>query len=53
MRVLIHTNKRAKISITLVDLVGTLTAHLCYTEILTCLLVCVSTHMACQFKYVT
>ncbi len=53
MQVLIHTNKQAKISVTLVDLVGTLTAHLCYTEILTWLLVCVSTRMACQFQNVT
>ncbi len=53
MRVLIHTNEQAKISMALVDLVGTLTANLCYTEILTCLLVCVSTRMAWQFQNVT
>ncbi len=53
MRDLIHTNKQAKISMTLVYHVGTLTAYLCYTEILTSVLVCVSTRMACQFQNVT
>ena len=53
MQVLIHTNKQAKISMTLLDPVGTLMAHLCYTEILTCLVVCVSTHIACQLQNVT
>ncbi len=53
MQVPIHTYKQAEISMTLVDLVGTLTARLCYTEILTCLSVCMGTRMACQFQNVT